>query len=166
MKMTRILLALGLSALLGTAARAHDKNAPLSEEQKAFLSQYESVRAALASDDLAATKKAATGIVTGSKAAPSEPLTPEQKERQVAFAATVNKIASADSLAAARDAFKQLSKRAVHYADGKPGYYVAHCPMVANNEGDWVQNSTAIANPYFGKEMLTCGSIVTREKAK
>lgn len=159
MKSIRIFQALGLFALLGLTVQAHDKNAPLSDEQKAFLSQYESVRAALAADDLAATKKAAGAMTTEPKTTPAEPMTPDQKERQVAFAATVKKIASADSLAAARDAFKQLSKRAIHFAEGKPGYYLAHCPMVENSEGDWVQVSKSISNPYFGKSMLTCGSI-------
>ena len=159
MKIIRTLLALGLFALLGSVARAHDKNAPLNDEQKAFLFQYEAVRAALAADDLAVAKKAASAVVTESKTAPAEPLTPEQKERQASFAATVQKIATADSLESARDAFKALSKRAVHYAEGKPGYYVAHCPMVPNNEGDWIQTSKDIANPYFGKAMLGCGSI-------
>lgn len=159
MKMIRVLLVLVFTALLGSVAQAHDKNAPLNDEQKAFLSQYEAVRAALAADDLAGVKKAAAAVVTESKTPPTEPLTPEQKERQDSFAATVKKIATADSLATARDAFKPLSKRAIHYAEGKPGYFVAHCPMVANNEGDWVQVSKAISNPYFGKAMLTCGSI-------
>ena len=159
MKTIPILLALGCSAFLGSAARAHDKNAPLNEEQKAFLAQYESVRTALAADDLVATKKAASAITTESKAVPAESLTPEQRERQTSFAATVKKIASADSLNIARDGFKQLSKRAVHYAGGKPGYYIAHCSMVPNEEGDWIQTSANISNPYYGKSMLTCGSI-------
>ena len=159
MKTLRLLLALGCSAFLGSAAHAHDKNAPLNEEQKAFLAQYESVRAALAADDLAATKKTAAAVMTGSKTAPTEPLTPEQKDRQASFVAAVKKIASADSLEAARAAFKVLSKRAIHYAAGKEGYYLANCPMVPGGEGDWIQTSTNISNPYYGKSMLTCGRI-------
>jgi Cu(I)/Ag(I) efflux system membrane fusion protein len=159
MKYIRIFQAIGLFALLGLTVRAHDKNASLNDEQKAFLSQYESVRAALAADDLVATKKAASAITTESKAVPAESLTPEQRERQTAFVATVKRIASAGSLTTAREAFKQLSKRAVHLAEGKPGYHVAHCPMVPNKEGVWIQTSMEIANPYFGKAMLTCGSI-------
>ena len=62
MKLVRILQALGLFALLGHPAQAHDKNAPLTDAQKSFLSQYEAVRAALATDDLAAAKKAATVV--------------------------------------------------------------------------------------------------------
>lgn len=159
MKMLRIFLSLGLSSLLGSAAHAHDKNAPLNDEQKAFLSQYEAVRAALAADDLVTTKTASAAIVTESKNASVEPLSPEQNERQALFVATVKKLAMADSLAAAREAFKLLSKRAIHYAEGKEGYYVANCPMVPKGEGNWVQISKSVSNPYFGKSMLTCGSI-------
>lgn len=159
MKFFRILQALGLILLLGLTVQAHDKSAALTGEQKSFLAQYEVVRTALAADDLTATQKAAAAIVTESKTAPAEPLTPEQKERQVSFAATVKKIATAESLDAARDAFKTLSKRAIHYAEGKEGYYIANCPMVPRDQGNWVQISKSVSNPYFGKAMLTCGSI-------
>ena len=60
---------------------------------------------------------------------------------------------------AARTALKALSKRAIHYAEGKEGYFVANCPMVEGGEGDWVQTSQKINNPYFGKSMLSCGSV-------
>lgn len=159
MKSIRLILALAGCTLLGATVYAHDKSAPLSEEQKAFLAQYEAVRAALAADDLAATKKAAAAVITESKTQPKEPLTDEQKERQAKFAANVKKIATADSLKSARESFKALSKRAIHYAEGKEGYYVANCPMVEGGEGDWVQTSNKISNPYFGKSMLTCGSV-------
>ncbi len=159
MKTIRLLLSLAASAIFGVAAFAHDKAAPLNDDQKAFLSQYEAVRAALAADDLAAVKKAASGIATTPKTPPVEPLTAEQKDRQEKFAALVKKIATADSIKTARVEFKALSKRAIHYAEGKEGYFVANCPMVEGGEGDWVQTSKKISNPYFGKSMLTCGSI-------
>lgn len=38
--------------------------------------------------------------------------------------------------------------------------YVHHCPMVNNNKGaNWLSLSREIRNPYFGDQMLTCGSI-------
>lgn len=38
--------------------------------------------------------------------------------------------------------------------------YHAHCPMANNNQGAlWISESMEIKNPYFGSEMLTCGSI-------
>lgn len=41
-------------------------------------------------------------------------------------------------------------------AEGQEGYYAAKCPMVKKS---WVQTSTEIKNPSYGKEMLTCGVI-------
>ena len=159
MKFSHLLVTVSVVGLLGVVVQAHDKNTSLNDEQKTFLAQYESVRAALATDDLPAAKKAAASITTGSKSGEQMQATPDQAAKQAAFAETMKKLTAADSLKTARDAFKQLSKRAVHFAEGKPGYYVAHCPMVENNEGDWVQTTKKISNPYLGTEMPTCGTI-------
>lgn len=117
------------------------------------LNQYEAVRVALASDDLAAAKKAATVVEKDLVVVAKD----DTKAQPAADAA--KKLAGADSLKTAREAFKALSKRAVHLAGSQKGYYVANCPMVKGGEGDWVQTSKQISNPYFGKAMLTCGSI-------
>jgi len=38
--------------------------------------------------------------------------------------------------------------------------YVIHCPMVHDDSGaDWLSPSTEILNPYFGTEMLNCGTL-------
>ena len=38
--------------------------------------------------------------------------------------------------------------------------YVAHCPMFNKKKGaEWLSETREIKNPYYGKEMLTCGSI-------
>lgn len=140
MKTCRFLLC-SLVAFFASLAHAQEKRPALSDEQKTFLTQYEAVRAGLAADDLAATKKAAAMVAVGPAAD------------------SAKKIASADSIAAAREAFKALSKQAVATAAGQAGYYHAHCPMVPNDQGDWVQTSKKISNPYFGKSMATCGSI-------
>ncbi len=39
--------------------------------------------------------------------------------------------------------------------------YVEHCPMAFDGEGaDWISSESVIRNPYFGSEMMTCGSVV------
>lgn len=153
MKTIRILSTLALAALLTLAAQAHDKNAPLNDEQKQFLTDYEALRAGLAADDLPAAQKAATVIAEhAGRAAGTD------KHAQAKLDAA-NQLAKAGDLAAAREAFKALSKQAAHLADGQKGYYLAHCPMVPNEEGDWVQTTKKISNPYMGKAMATCGSI-------
>ena len=107
--------------------------APLSETDKQFLAGYEKVRSALAADDLVAAKTAAGDL--GDEAAA---------------------LAKSSSLKDARAAFEKLSEKAKQLAAGQPGYYVAYCPMLKK---DWVQTSAKIANPYGGREMVTCGEI-------
>jgi len=109
--------------------------AALLEADAAFLARYEHVHAALAADDFKAAQKAATGL-DGAEG-----------------------IASAESLAKARVAFKALSLKAIEIAKGHEGFYVAHCPMVKGGGADWLQTSKKISNPYFGSQMLTCGTI-------
>lgn len=153
MKTIRILSTLALAAVFTLAARAHDQNAPLNDEQKLFLTQYEGVRAALAADDLSAAQKAAAVIAEHAGHAA------DTNEHAKAKADAATRLAKADDLAPAREAFKVLSKQALHLADGQKGYYHAHCPMVPNGGGDWVQTSRKISNPYMGKSMPACGSI-------
>jgi len=41
-----------------------------------------------------------------------------------------------------------------------PVYY-QHCPMANDGKGaNWLSKENAIKNPYYGSQMLTCGSIV------
>lgn len=43
--------------------------------------------------------------------------------------------------------------------------YQIHCPMASNDKGaDWVSDSKEVKNPYFGKDMLTCGEVVKEFK--
>jgi hypothetical protein len=44
----------------------------------------------------------------------------------------------------------------------KPGkaVYLEHCPMYDGGKGgDWLSTEEVIRNPYYGKKMLTCGSV-------
>ena len=142
---------LGLFAL---TASAHEAGGPLTAEQKTYLSLYEGVRAGLAADNLAAAKKAAVALA----AAPQEKAANEADAKRLATnLAASKKLAGASSLSDARDAFKVLSRKAVHLSEGQKGFYRYVCPHVANNEGKWVQTSQEISNPYEGKAMPKCG---------
>jgi hypothetical protein len=68
--------------------------------------------------------------------------------------------AAEPDLAALRERFGALSEAIDAYMTGlklRPpdGVRVAFCPMVNK---PWLQKGDALANPYYGKEMLTCGS--------
>ncbi len=123
------LLLCGLSlALSPLAGRA----AELSEADSKFMVIYEQLLKALVNENLNAAKDAAHAL-------PNE--------------AGADVLKSGD-LKAARDAFVPLSAQAEKIVAGNPTYHVFYCPMVKH---DWVQQSASIANPYMGKEMLTCG---------
>lgn len=136
----RLLALLAAVLSFGLAATAHESGAPLTPAQKKFLAQYETVRAALADDDLTAARKAAAAIADNENA---------------------ENLAKSATLAEARLAFKKLSKRAIHLAEEQAGYIIVHCPQVEGGGGRWVQTDTRISNPYFGKAMPDCGTIVS-----
>ena len=68
-------------------------------------------------------------------------------------------------LSAKRKAFEPVSNALVAMvkeigADRVGNVYVAHCPMAFDYEGaDWLSPEPSILNPYFGEEMLTCGTV-------
>ncbi len=107
--------------------------AQLTDQNKQFLATYDKIHHALVADDLAGARKAAGDLGTSG-----------------------NDLANSKSLDDARSAFAKLSAEAEKLAAGQSGYYVMHCPM---KKSDWVQTSDKIANPYSGKEMLSCGEI-------
>ena len=129
-KISALFAAMAL-AFIGFAASL--QAAALSDQDKQFLTAYGKAHDALVADDLAGAKKAAADLGPAG--------------------ADLSKSKSLDE---ARSAFGKLSDKAVKLAAGQSGYYVVHCPM---KNKDWVQTSTTVANPYGGKEMISCGQI-------
>ncbi len=127
--MKKLILGLLFASAFATLATA----AELNDQDKEFLAGYEKVRTALAADNLADAKAAAADIKEGGA-----------------------DLAKTDSLIMARKEFAKMSDHAITLAKGQPGLYVVNCPMLKK---DWVQTSEKIANPYAGREMLTCGMI-------
>ncbi|MGC3944998.1 MAG: DUF3347 domain-containing protein [Chryseolinea sp.] len=71
---------------------------------------------------------------------------------------------SAADIAAQRTAFSNLSNELyktikAYGLSGETAYY-EYCPMAFDNKGAyWLAKEEKIRNPYFGDEMLTCGSV-------
>lgn len=152
-KIKSILAAVTLTAT-GQFASAHDKNAPLSAEEMKYLALYEPVRAALAADDLPAARKAASELV----AIPQPKAASEADAKRRASNLEASKsLAAAKSLADAREAFRALSRRAVHLVEGRSGYYRFVCPHIADEQGKWMQTTPVASNPYDGKGNPKCG---------
>ena len=130
-------LACGLLALsVPLSLRAAE---PPSADAEKFLVPYEQLLKALVEENLNAAKDAAHALPNGAG----------------------DKVQNANDLKAARDAFADLSVTAEKMVAGQPGYHVFYCPMAKK---DWVQQSTEVANPYMGKDMLTCGVEKTAKK--
>jgi Protein of unknown function (DUF3347) len=90
------------------------------------------------------------------------------KETAKTFTATISGSAKAllkeNSIDAKRKEFEMISDalwsltRTVKY-DGQKIYY-QYCPMAFDNKGAyWLSSQSAIRNPYFGDEMLECGTV-------
>ena len=76
-----------------------------------------------------------------------------------------DKIAGTEDLKMQRKEFTSLSSDVIalfKHADLQKGtIYVQHCPMANNGDGgDWLSSDKKIRNPYYGKEMMECGSTV------
>jgi hypothetical protein len=120
------------------------------EDQSALLPLYEKVAAALVADNLPAAKVAVEKLA-------SEAV----RLHHAGIASSAPAVAKADDLAGAREAFKTLSVEVVALAKHTKGYFILTCPMA---QADWVQSTRAVANPYLGKDMLTCGEVKEETK--
>ncbi len=124
-----------------------------------ILTDYESVRAALARDDAAGL--ASLGRTIG--AAAQRELETSKGEAAARLSslrdAAAQLAASSGDLAASRKAFASLSKSVLDILAASPemakGKFVYACPMV-KGYGKWVQAKKEIENPYYGTRMLRC----------
>ncbi|NLR60325.1 DUF3347 domain-containing protein [Chitinophaga polysaccharea] len=120
----------------------------------ALFQQYEQLTAALVKGDMTAAKIAANAIQVGA----------EQVNNGHGVADAARKITTAADVDAQRNSFVALSKdmiTLVKQSGLKSGVlYVDFCPMAQQDKGaHWLTRNKAIENPYFGEQMLTCGSV-------
>jgi len=101
---------------------------------------YIAAQAALAEDDFAKAKSEFAALA---------------KESSGDVQKYASAAANAADIGAMRDAFKSLSDVVIQM-ELPEGHAVAFCPMFKGG-GSWVQKQGVIANPYFGRAMLTCG---------
>jgi Cu(I)/Ag(I) efflux system membrane fusion protein len=85
--------------------------------------------------------------------------TAQQKELKF-LAAYLDIYAKSDSLEDIRTGFGKISGSMIALAEQKvfagQELYVINCPMKKVN---WLDDSNTVKNPYYGKAMLTCGSV-------
>lgn len=125
-----------------------------------WFQEYESIRAALAKNDLKGTDAPSRLLVrdVDPDASPGAEIAPLIRR----IAAAAGRFAEADGLDARRDAFDKLSADMTYlarrYGAPKGGLNLIFCPMAFGGEGAyWLQPGETVDNPYHGLEMPLCG---------
>lgn len=80
------------------------------------------------------------------------------------------KISESKDIAAQRKEFTHLSSDVIalfnHASIEKGTIYVEHCPMANKGDGgSWLSSEQKIQNPYYGDEMMECGSVKDKFEA-
>jgi hypothetical protein len=123
---------------------------------RAIIDPYLKIQSALADDKVDGIKAEAGNIATAATALGAPAMKIDTTALQLSGAAS----AVPPDINDVRDKFGALSEAIDTYMTGlhltpPDGVKVAVCPMVHK---PWMQEGEAIANPYYGKGMLTCGS--------
>lgn len=127
---------------------------------------YFAVKDALVKSDATAAAAKAGALAEAVKAVPMDKLSSAQHMAWMKYDAELSNqaalIKGTTDLNKQRDAFSKLSTAMYEVMKAiKPGYHVYfdHCPMYNDGKGaDWLSRESGIKNPYYGAQMLSCGS--------
>jgi hypothetical protein len=121
-----------------------------------IIDPYLAIQTALADDSTENVKANAGDIATAATALGAPAMKIQTGALQLSAAAE----AADPSIETVREKFGLLSDAIETYMRGlkltaPEGVRVAYCPMAAK---PWLQKGETLANPYYGKEMPTCGN--------
>jgi len=143
-----------LAAAIGCAPAPQTSNTPAagSTLSASIVDPYLKIQVALADDSMEGVTANAGQVATAAASLGAPAVKIDTAAVQLASAAEIDD---------ARTKFATLSEAIDDYMTGlklkaPEGVRVAVCPMV---QKPWLQKGEAIENPYYGKEMLTCGSL-------
>ncbi|MFD0749939.1 DUF3347 domain-containing protein [Mucilaginibacter calamicampi] len=137
-----------------STAKAQDKSF------NGVLTAYFAVKNDLAADNLAATKTHTAELATAIKAVPADKIPAEQLATWKRIQLSATRIGEAKDIDGQRDYFAILSDNIIIAAKALKAnaapVYQQYCPMKKVN---WLSETAAIKNPFYGKTMLTCGQV-------
>lgn len=150
-------------AVSGTSASAQAQKAAAKPGTPAqnLVNAYITLQSKLAKDDAAGGKAAFAGFQSALKA--KELGLDPALEKKLSSAASQG--AAASKLPEARAAFAGVTDGMLAYLGAAKNpidssLTVAFCPMALDNKGaKWLQVGDNLENPYFGSEMLRCGTV-------
>jgi Cu(I)/Ag(I) efflux system membrane fusion protein len=149
-----------------------DNTGAFNQSYNTLLTAYDGLKDALVASDTTKASAAARELRVAADSLKVSEIhgdsTGAIKETAKVYASTISSSAHALSLeaniTAKRKEFEMIADalynltRTVRY-DGQKLYW-QFCPMAFNNKGAyWISNEREIRNPYFGNEMLECGSV-------
>jgi hypothetical protein len=142
--------------------------------ENSLLVAYLNLKNALADDNFAIAKISASAMADAADTMPVKDLSADQQKLWQINVKRIKddsrQISESSAIAVQRQHFAGLSKNMYAvFRDlkiNKQVLYEQYCPM---KKATWLSESSAIRNPYFGKQMLSCGTneatIGTKAKA-
>lgn len=133
-----------------------------------LLGQYLSLKEAFVNSDVEQAATAAAKVGTALNGVDMSLLSGEAHmywmEQLQALQAHSDKISQLAAIETQREQFDFLSQALIKtlkvFGVSEGTYYVQHCPMAFDNKGaDWISKEETIRNPFFGEQMLSCGSV-------
>ncbi|HMV08092.1 MAG TPA: DUF3347 domain-containing protein [Cyclobacteriaceae bacterium] len=152
-------------------AGMHDHSAMTSQDKnqlKAVYDGYFSLKDALVKSDGSAASVIAKDLLAAINAVKMETLKPEEHTVWMKVKEDVTTdaehITETKEVSHQRDHFTTLSKnmyQLIKVSKNDAPVYYQHCPMYNDGKGaDWLSKESAIKNPYYGSQMLSCGKTV------
>ena len=134
------------------------------------IAAYFTISSELAGDNF---KKAAAAAETARSALAAADMTLLDGDAHASWMKALSRLkppldamAKAEEIAGLRAQFAKLSNELApvikHFGIGQAEpVYMVKCPMAFENRGaTWLQKDKSVRNPYFGSQMLTCGSVI------
>lgn len=123
---------------------------------------YISIKSSLVADDAKKTSLDASQFLKTVSTLKATTISDKNKK---SLESAAKSISTAKSIADQRKSFYKLSDLMIDVANensvSDKTIFVQYCPMA---KGSWLSNEKQIANPYYGKSMLTCGSVKSEIK--
>ncbi len=147
---------------------AHSGNMIKSTFVEGLVGQYLEIQEALAADDLQRANASASDLAKKLNLEPNL----NMKKPYIQMKKSAVGIKKAGDIANARESFADLSAAVLEMiplvgAKLETPLYQAYCAMAFDGRGGaWLQAGQTVANPYYGKQMLRCGSLRSQVSGK
>jgi Cu(I)/Ag(I) efflux system membrane fusion protein len=144
-----------------------DVSSKFKEQLNTVFENYVSVDKALVNDDAETAKKSANGLQKSIEKVDMKLLNGDAHNHWMTLEkelkASTSAIATTSDIKKQREHFIHLSAHLINAVKTfgiNQKVYVDYCPMANNNVGAyWLSKDKEIRNPYFGADMLNCGSV-------